>query len=222
MKTIVISSQKGGSAKSTLTAHLAVEAERAGDGPVWLIDTDQQGTLSRWHERRESETPQRMEVPFKALEKGLEKARSQSVAICLIDTAPAISEQSAAIIALADLVVIPVQPSPADLWAVADTIELVKAAGKPFLFVLTKANAQANLTAQSVAALSHHGPVAQAFVANRVSYAAAFASGHTAPELNAKSAAATETTALWQEIKASFNKAAKQQSVKAAKKVQHG
>ena len=153
MKTIVISSQKGGSAKSTLTAHLAVEAERAGDGPVWLIDTDQQGTLSRWHERRESETPQRMEVPFKALGKGLEKARSQSVAFCLIDTAPAISEQSAAIIALADLVVIPVQPSPADLWAVADTIELVKAAGKPFLFVLTKANAQANLTAQSVAAL---------------------------------------------------------------------
>lgn len=222
MKTIVISSQKGGSAKSTLTAHLAVEAERAGDGPVWLIDTDQQGTLSRWHERRESETPQRMEVPFKALEKGLEKARSQSVAFCLIDTAPAISEQNAAIIALADLVVIPVQPSPADLWAVADTIELVKAAAKPFLFVLTKANAQANLTAQSVAALSHHGPVAQAFIANRVSYAAAFASGNTAPEMNAKGAAAVEMIALWQEIKASFNKAAKQQSVKAAKRVQHG
>jgi chromosome partitioning protein len=57
MKTIVVSSRKGGSAKTTLTAHMAVEAEHAGDGPAWLIDTDQQATLSRWHDRRESEMP---------------------------------------------------------------------------------------------------------------------------------------------------------------------
>jgi chromosome partitioning protein len=59
MKTIVISSQKGGGGKTTLTALLSVEAERAGDGPAWLIDTDQQGTLSQWHERREAEKPER-------------------------------------------------------------------------------------------------------------------------------------------------------------------
>lgn len=40
MKTIVIASQKGGSAKTTLAAHLAVQAERSGDSPAWLIDTD--------------------------------------------------------------------------------------------------------------------------------------------------------------------------------------
>ncbi len=71
MKTIVITSQKGGSGKTTLAAHLAVEAERVGDAPAWLIDTDRQATLSRWHERREDETPQRAEVPFTRLEAGL-------------------------------------------------------------------------------------------------------------------------------------------------------
>jgi chromosome partitioning protein len=64
MKTIVITSQKGGSGKTTLAAHLAVEAERIGDVPVWLIDTDEQGTLSQWHARREQDTPNRAEMPF--------------------------------------------------------------------------------------------------------------------------------------------------------------
>src|ERR1700731_990656 len=59
MKTIIVTSQKGGSGKTTLAAHLAVEVERAGDGPAWLIDTDKQATLSLWHERRESEKRQR-------------------------------------------------------------------------------------------------------------------------------------------------------------------
>src|SRR5271166_665539 len=109
MKVIVVSSQKGGSAKSTLSALLAVEAERAGDGPAWLIDTDQQATLTRWHERRESGTPQRGEIPFKELAAGLAAIGGKhGAAFCFIDTAPAISGQSAGIIALADLVLIPV------------------------------------------------------------------------------------------------------------------
>ena len=40
MQIVVINSQKGGSGKTMLAKHLAVEAERAGDGPVFLIDTD--------------------------------------------------------------------------------------------------------------------------------------------------------------------------------------
>jgi len=218
MKTIVVSSQKGGSAKTTLTAHLAVEAERVGDGPVWLVDTDKQGTLSRWHERRESETPQRAEIPFRELASGLTAlAKRHNASFCFLDTAPAISDQSASLIALADLVLIPVQPSPADLWAVADTIDLVKAAGKPFLFVMTKAKPQANVTAQTVAALSHHGPVARAFIADRVAYATAFAGGNTASELMPKGPAASEIAELWREVKSCFH-----ENRKSAKKVAHG
>jgi chromosome partitioning protein len=183
MKTIVISSQKGGGGKTTLTALLSVEAERAGDGPAWLIDTDQQGTLSQWHERREAEKPERAEVPFAELRTSLPTiGKPHGGAFCFIDTAPTISDQTAAIIALADIVLIPVQPSPLDAWAIGDTVSIARNAGKPYLFVMTKANAQANITAQTIAALSHHGPVARSFIASRVAYAAAMASGNTAPE----------------------------------------
>ena len=47
METIIINSQKGGSAKTMLAKHLSVEAERAGDGPVFLIDTDPPGQPDR-------------------------------------------------------------------------------------------------------------------------------------------------------------------------------
>lgn len=209
MKVIVITSQKGGSGKTTLAAHLAVEAERVADAPAWLIDTDEQGTLSQWHERREAETPQRAEMPFARLAAGLTNMAKLGAAYCFIDTAPTISSQSASLIDLADFVLIPVRPSPADLWAVAETVTLVKNAGKPFLFVLTQAKPQATITAQTVAALSQHGRVAQFFIADRVPYAGAMTGGRTAPELSPKSAAAQEIASLWSDVKSCFNENSK-------------
>ena len=218
MKTIVITSQKGGSGKTTLVAHLAVEAERAGDSPAWLIDTDQQATLSQWHERRKQEAPQRAEMPFARLADGLaDIATKRGAAYCFIDTAPTISDQTAAIINLADLILIPVRPSPADLWSVSETVELVKSAGKPFLFVITQAKAQATITAQTIAALSQHGRVAQSFIADRIPYAAAMTGGHTAPELAAKSSAAEEIAGLWRDIKSCFN-----ENMKSIRRIKHG
>jgi chromosome partitioning protein len=205
MKTIVVTSQKGGSGKTTLTAHLAVEVERAGDGPSWVIDTDKQGTLSLWHERREAETPQRADVPFARLAQGLRMLNDQGAAYCFIDTPPTISDQTESVLGMADLVVIPVRPSPADLWAVSETVSLVKAAAKPFLFVITQAKGNATITAQTIAALSEHGRVAQSFIADRVPYAVAMTGGRTAPELSPKSSAAEEVTALWRDLKSFFH-----------------
>jgi chromosome partitioning protein len=204
MKTIVIASQKGGSGKTMLAAHLAVEAERTGD-TAWLIDTDRQATLSLWHDRRKAETPQRLEVPFTRITEGLATLVAQKVAYCFIDTAPTISEQNTALLNLADLVLIPVRPSPSDLWAVAETVEQVKDAAKPFVFVITQAKQQATITAQAVAALSQHGRVAQAFVADRVAYAAAMTGGNTAPEVFPKGHVAKEMAALWNELKSCFH-----------------
>ena len=205
MKTIVITSQKGGSGKTTIAAHLSVECERCGDGPACLIDTDKQATLSLWHQRREQDSPQRVELPFARLSQGLTALAERGMAYCFIDTAPTISEQSAAVLELADLVLIPVRPSPADLWSVSETVALVKEATKPFLFVISQAKTQASITAQAVAALSQHGRVAQSFIADRVPYAVAMTGGRTAPELSAKSPPAEEIAALWAEVKSCFH-----------------
>lgn len=216
MKTIVIESQKGGSGKTMLAAHLSVEAERRGEG-AWIIDTDRQATLSVWHERRQNDTPQRLDAPLERLPAGLEKIAAQGAAYCFIDTAPTTSDQNTGLLRLADLVLIPVRPSPSDLWAVSETVALAKDAGKPFLFVVTQAKPQATITAQAVAALSQHGRVAQSFIADRVAYAAAMTGGNTAPELAATGPAAQEIQALWQEIKSCFH-----ESMKSGKKVAHG
>ncbi len=218
MKTIVINSQKGGSGKTTICAHLAVEAERAGDGPVFLIDTDPQGTLSTWHEHREAEAPQRVEVPLESLAEGLAVLKDRKASYCFIDTAPTRTDENVALFRMADLVLVPIRPSPSDLWAAGATVSLLKEAGIPFLFILTQAKANASITAQAAAALSHHGPVAETFIADRVPYAAAMTNGRTALELSAKGPAAVETTALWKNIKACLHANMK----KAEKVKRHG
>lgn len=201
MQTIVINSQKGGSGKTTLCAHLAVQAERAGDGPVFVIDTDPQGTLSTWHEKREAEAPQRAEVPLASIAAGLQQLKQHKAAFCFIDTAPTRTDENAALFRLADLVLVPIRPSPSDLWAAVATVAMLKDAGIPFLFVLTQAKGNASITGQAAAALSHHGPVAETFIADRVPYAAAMTDGRTAIELLAKGPAAIETASLWRNIK---------------------
>ena len=201
MQTIVINSQKGGSGKTTVCAHLAVEAERAGDGPVFLIDTDPQGTLSTWHEHRAAEAPQRAEVPLENLANGLAALEARKAKYCFIDTAPTRTDENVALFRMADLVLVPIRPSPSDLWAAAATVGLLKQAGIPFLFILTQAKANASITAQAAAALSHYGPVAETFIADRVPYAAGMTDGRTALELLPKGPAALETAALWKNIK---------------------
>ncbi len=205
MKTILITSQKGGSGKTTLTAHLAVEAQCDEKSQVFIIDTDQQGTLSLWHERREAETPQRAELPFSRLADGIKTLAERGATYCFVDTAPTISEQNTSLLRLADLVLIPVRPSPADLWSVSETVRLVKETGRPFLFVITQAKPQATITAQTIAALSEHGRVAKTFIADRVSYAAAMTGGRTAPELHPQSPSAEEISGLWKDIKSLFH-----------------
>jgi chromosome partitioning protein len=215
MRTIVINSQKGGSGKTTLCAHLAVEAERAGDGPVYVIDTDPQGTLSTWHEKREAEMPQRVEVPLDGLQAGLKVLAQRKAAYCFIDTAPTRTDENVSLFRMADLVLVPIRPSPSDLWAAAATVALLKEANIPFLFLLTQAKANASITGQAAAVLSHHGPVAETFIADRVPYAAAMTDGRTAVELAPKGPAAIETAALWKNIKACLHASMQKPSRKA-------
>jgi chromosome partitioning protein len=98
---------------------------------------------------------------------------------------------------------------------VAETVELVKNAKRPFLFVITQAKPQATITAQAIAALSEHGRVAQAFIADRVAYAGAMTGGNTAPEVTPRGPVALEVTALWLEVKSCFNEKLKSERKRA-------
>jgi chromosome partitioning protein len=201
MQVIVINSQKGGSGKSMPAKHLPVAAERAGDGPVFLIDTDPQGRLTAWHSKRESEAPQRVELPFEVLEKGLELLRERGAAYCFIDTASGRLDVARGLFKLADLVVFPVQASVEDLAAAPLTVNALKQSGVRFLFVLTRVKANTLITAQAAAVLSKYGEVAEAFVADRTGYKSQYPKGKTITEAEPNGKAAKEISALWIYIK---------------------
>jgi chromosome partitioning protein len=197
MKIVVITSQKGGSGKTTLAAHLAVAAELANDGPTVVIDTDPQQTLATWWNTREADTPQLAPVSIRELPEKLDALAKIGFAYCVIDTPPALTEQNRHVLTRADLVLIPTRPSPTDLWSLGATLDLVKQSGAPFVFVLTQAKANARITVQTIAALSSHGQVLPAVVHDRVDYAASMTDGRTALEINPNSPAASEIAELW-------------------------
>jgi len=197
MKTVVITSQKGGSGKTTLTANLAVAAEQASNGPVVMIDTDPQQTLATWWNVREADSPKLAPVDLRELPHKLDALGRAGFTYCFIDTPPALTEQNGQVLKCADLVLIPTRPSPNDLWSLGATLDLVKKSGVPFAFVLTQAKANARITVQTIAALSQHGQVFQSIVHDRVDYAASMTDGRTVLEINPNSPAASEIGALW-------------------------
>lgn len=201
MQVIVINSQKGGSGKTMLAKHLSVEAERAGDGPIFLIDTDPQASLTAWHAKRESETPQRVEIPFQGLQKGLQLLAQHGAKYCIVDTASGRVEVAKELFELADFVIFPVQASEDDLTAAPVTVQALKDAGVPFLFVLTRVKANTLITAQAAAVLSRHGEVAETFINDRTGYKSPYPKGQTITEAESKGTAAKEIAALWANIK---------------------
>jgi chromosome partitioning protein len=197
MYTVVLASQKGGSGKTTLSGHLAVEAERHGAGPVALIDTDPQGSLSQWWNARAQATPLFAKVALADLAEALEHLKANGVRLAIIDTPPAITEQISHVVHHADLVVVPTRPSPHDLRAVGATVDIAERHGKPLVFVVNGATARARITGEAAVALSQHGTVAPVTVHHRVDFAASMVDGRTVGEVVAKSISAKEVSDLW-------------------------
>ncbi len=204
METIVIANQKGGSGKSTITVHLAAAAEKAGDGPAVISDTDPQGTASDWFNQRKKagiEMPRYSALSLSDLS-GRVKALSEAGASYLfIDTAPSIGAVNADLFALADLILIPLNPTPADLRGLVKGLPLVRQSGKPFQFVLTRVRPNLRNNDGAALALDALGLVLATRMHERVIYAETFAHGKTALETDANGIAAQEIAALWTEIK---------------------
>lgn len=204
MKTIVIANQKGGSGKSTITVHLAAAAEAAGNGPVVISDTDPQGTAADWFNQRKKggiETPRYSALSLIDLKGRIRALDEAGASYLFIDTAPSIGAVNADLFALADLILIPLNPTPADLRALVKGLPLVRESGKPFQFVLTRVRPNLRNNDGAAVALDALGLVLTTRMHERVIYAETFAHGKTALETDAKGTAAQEIAALWGEVK---------------------
>ena len=197
MKTLVIASQKGGAGKTTIAAHLGVMAESAGHGPVALIDTDPQASLAKWWNKREAQTPAFSVASVTGLRDHLAALAASGVKLAIIDTPPAVTATIRAVMAEADLVLIPTRPSPLDLEAVGATVELAEAAGQRMVFVVNGAANRARITGDAAVALSQHGTVAPVTIYQRTDFASSMIDGRTAQEIDPTSKAADEVTRLW-------------------------
>lgn len=197
MRVIVFASQKGGSGKTTLAGHIAVQAELNGDGPVALIDTDPQGSLAKWWNVREIERPAFIQSVFTNLFQDLDQARDEGFRLVVIDTPPAVTRAIAEVVSFADLVVLPTRPSPHDLRAVGATVDIVESRNKPLIFVVNAATPRAKITSEAAIALSQHGTVAPITIHHRVDYAASMTDGRTVMEAEPGGRSAKEIAALW-------------------------
>lgn len=192
----VLASRKGGAGKTTLACHLAVEADRAGYGPVAVIDLDPMAGLSGWWDARKTESPALVRVET-TLADTLAALREGGFATVIVDTPPSIGAEVSEAMEEADMVLVPCQPSPDDLRAVGRTVEAVARAGKQMIFIINRVKPRTRLTAEAAVALSQHGTLAPILVHDRIDYAAAKSDGLTAQELEPYGKAAQEMRELW-------------------------
>jgi chromosome partitioning protein len=200
-KVITIAQQKGGAGKTTVAAHIAVALSQKGNR-VAVVDIDPQGSLSHWHSIREEKFGEGYTgLTFTSLSGwrvGSEVARlRRSQDYIIIDSPPHTETEARTAIRAADLILIPVQPSPTDLWATKATLDLAKAEKVPVRVLLNRVNTNSRL-AQTIA--NELPELAESMLGNRVLFAASLMEGRCATEVEPSSQAAKEVKNLVKEL----------------------
>ena len=204
-RVVTVAQQKGGSGKTTVTAHLACEWARRGLR-VALLDVDPQGSLGRWFMARHARTggllgdltfstASAWGVTFECNRQGRDHD------VILIDTPPKIDADLRPALKAADLVLVPVSASEVDLWATEGVLDLAARERRRPLAVLNRARAGTRLTDKVRAALgSLEADAATATLAQRVAYAEAMGAGLGVCEQPGAGVAAAEVAALADEV----------------------
>lgn len=194
MKAIAVISQKGGSGKSTIARHTAAMLPKAA-----LIDLDPQGTSRRWIERRRAaghKDPAFTVAKWDKLSTFYKSLSERGADYMIIDTPPSHDDERAirSAVELAELIIIPVKPTPEDIEVLAGVEALI--GEKPRVYVLTMINPRSNLYTTTRNLLEKRGRVAPVGIANRVAYPESSFAGLTVEEYEPSSHAAEEMKAL--------------------------
>lgn len=206
-KIVAILNQKGGAGKTTLATHLARALQLAGNS-VLVADSDPQGSARDWYAAAgEGATlPPVVGIDRPALFRELSKISGNSDWV-IVDGAPQVHDLAAAAVRVANVVLIPVQPSPYDIWATAELVDLLQqrqeiADGNPkAAFVLSRQIQGTRLAADVREALDGYDlPVFKAGTVQRVIYASSATTGQTALDLEPAGPAAKEINAIKDEL----------------------
>lgn len=203
---ITIAQQKGGSGKTTLATHLSVAWTQQPGSTVALLDVDPQGSLGEWFERREDRLGEgETGLQFRTASGWGARREAHALArdydMVVLDTPPRADLEARTAIEAADLVVVPVQPTPADLWGTRDTLVQANKEGKGTALVLSRVPPRARLTDHLVAALRELDvDLMAAQLGNRIAFAESIGLGSTALEWEPKGKAADETRSLAAEL----------------------
>ncbi len=198
---IAIAQQKGGAGKTTLAAHLGVVMSEYGL-KVAMVDVDPQGSLSHWHEiRQRLNNPDLTPVTFVTTTgtelEGEVRRLKRTHDIIVVDSPPHADTEARNAIRLSNLVVIPMQPSPLDLWATQATLKMARQAGASVKMVLNRVNTQAKLSQKMREEMKD---LSLCLFGNRVAFASALMAGKGISEVAHGSAASKEIEALADDI----------------------
>jgi chromosome partitioning protein len=202
-KVLTMAQQKGGAGKTTLVAQLAVALARPGLH-VALVDIDPQGSLTRWFQLRDEAgragTITLTSVTGWRAQNMVDKLKSTSDLV-LVDSAPHAEIEAKIAVRAADLILVPIQPSPLDLWATEPTLALAKAEKRHAMLVINRAQTRMKLAdamTERIAALG--AAVARSTIGNRTAFAASMLEGLGVVETAPRTKAAEEIIALADEV----------------------
>lgn len=202
---ITIAQQKGGAGKTTVAAQLAAGLLNNG-ASVATIDIDPQGSLSLWYAARMAALGAKNALIHSQIQGWRLKKEAERMAAdvdyVIIDAPPHTETEATIAIREADLVLIPMQASPMDLWASRPTIKTAQDEGTDSLIILNRVDMRTKLNATIQDKLIElDAKVAKSMLGNRVAYAASMMEGKGVVETESTSAAAKEISALIKELK---------------------
>lgn len=188
-------SQKGGAGKSTLARQLAVLAGEAEQS--FIIDRDPQRTTTKWWTRRSELNPalpypELIDLDGASLTEAVKKLRRKSDGAVFIDTRPAVEEPEAEAARVADLVIVPVRPSPDDLEAVGETLKILRRLDQRAVIIVNAARNEGRATGARAALSRYPVPVCPTHLVDRTIYLDASLEGRGVSEM--RGAAAREAT----------------------------